>query len=302
VRLLTPWALVGLVAIAGPIAAHLLARRPPKRLRFPNLRFLPQTMPIPAQRNRLTDLGLLALRIAILAMAALALTGPTFVDSLRPAASPDANLSMPSPPPAAAAATPASTTRELTMLTGPAERAGAEAALAAAIRLGAPARIAGDRDVALVFPGFEAREALLRDAAPLSQSWMSDLFTAVANDQLVTAAATRLNRAPLDLIRVVGDRTKPGRMLISIDAPPHSLISAAITSALLRSAASAPLRSVSSGPSSVSSPLEETVAEPAQSTLSRFFWIAVAILLLIETVVRRRRPASQHTEEHARVA
>jgi len=293
-KLLSPWALVGLVAIAGPIAAHLLARRPPKRLRFPNLRFLPQTMPIPVQRNRLSDLGLLALRIAIIAMAAFALAGPAFSDSAPPAASTE--LPAPTPESAATAtvAPPTSTTRELTMLTGTAGLAGAEAALTAAVRLGAPARVAGDRDIALVFSTFESRDSLLKDAPPVSQRWMSDLFISIATDGLVRAAAARLDRAPLDLIRVAGDRTLPGRMLIFIDAPSHSLIAAAATSAVLRS--------VPSSPPFVTSVPEAPVAEPVQSSLARFFWIAVAILLLLETVVRRRRSAAPQIEEHARVA
>jgi len=300
VRLLSPWALLGLVAIAGPIAAHLLARRPPKRLRFPNLRFLPQTVPMPVQRNRLTDLGLLSLRIAIVAMAALSLARPTFRDSGRPTVSAVTPRPASAPPIPSSTAPPISVDRELTMLTGQADRASAEAALSAAVKLGAPARVAGDRDVALVFPGFESRERLLKDAAPLSYPWMSDLFTAIAKDELVAAAAARLDRVPLDVIKVTGDRAQQGRMLVFIDAPPHSLIGAAATSVVLRSVpspssvTSVDLISADSGTSSVDS-------LPADQSAGRLFWIAVGVLLLIETAARRRRRTPE-SEERARVA
>jgi len=76
---LNPWALVGLLAVAGPIAAHLLGRRQARRLAFPNLRFLPATVPSPVSRDRISDVALLVLRIAIVAAAAIALAQPVWV-------------------------------------------------------------------------------------------------------------------------------------------------------------------------------------------------------------------------------
>ena len=73
---LNPWALLGLLAVAAPIAAHLFARRAARRQMFPTLRFLPQARLTPVRRARLTDLGLLALRCTVIATAAVALAQP----------------------------------------------------------------------------------------------------------------------------------------------------------------------------------------------------------------------------------
>ena len=325
-RLLSPWALVGLIAIAGPIAAHLLARRPPKTLRFPNLRFLPPTVPTPVKRHRLADHGLLMLRIAIIALAAFALAGPTRSGSSGTSGSSGSSgLSGPTGPATPTTSVGASS-RELTLLTAASDRASADAALAAAVQQGAPKQVVGDRDVALVFPGFETRESLLKAAAPLSQPWMSDLYTTLATDPLVQAAAERLNRTPLELLKATGDRTRPERLLVFVDAPAQSLFATAAVSAILRSvpsgaasADSVPLRSASSGPSSVDSvPLRSAPSGTSSVTsvssvssvldaeeppsFARFVWLAIGILLLAETLLRRRRPASLQREEHARVA
>ena len=80
---LSPWALVGLLAVAGPIVAHLLGRRQARRLAFPNLRFLPATVPSPISRDRISDVWLLVLRIAIIAGAAIALAQPVWVSPAR---------------------------------------------------------------------------------------------------------------------------------------------------------------------------------------------------------------------------
>jgi hypothetical protein len=73
---LNPWALIGLAAIAAPIAVHLLARRQAKRQPFPTLRFVPLARLAPVRRDRLTDLGLLTLRCAVIAVAVSALAQP----------------------------------------------------------------------------------------------------------------------------------------------------------------------------------------------------------------------------------
>lgn len=301
-RLLSPWALVGLIAIAGPIAAHLLARRPPKTLRFPNLRFLPPTVPTPVTRHRLADHGLLVLRIAVIALAVFALAGPAKSGSSGSQVPGFSGASGPSSPSGASGSSAAANPvfRDLTLLTAPADRADADAAFAAAVQQGAPRQVIGDRDVAVVFPGFQAGESLLKDAPPLSQPWMSDLFTTIAGDQLVQAAADRLNRAPLDLLRVTGDRSRSERLLVFMDAPAHSLFATATIAAVLNSV---PLPSVPSGNSAVTSvpsaPIEE---DSSASPLARWVWLAVGLLLLAETLLRRRRPASRLPEEHARVA
>ena len=76
--LLNPWAWLGLAALAAPIAAHLLARRQATRQLFPTLRFLPRSRVAPVRRDRLTDLALLALRCAVIAVAVGALSQPAW--------------------------------------------------------------------------------------------------------------------------------------------------------------------------------------------------------------------------------
>lgn len=84
---LAPWALTGLVAVAVPLLVHWLARHQADRHPFPAVRFLPMTPPTSVRRHRLTDVGLLAVRAAIAALAALALAQPAW-PSATPAADP----------------------------------------------------------------------------------------------------------------------------------------------------------------------------------------------------------------------
>jgi hypothetical protein len=74
--LLSPWMLLGLAAIAVPIAVHLVDRTPREGAGFPSLMFL-QRIDVPVRsRRRLRDRALLALRCAALALIALAFAGP----------------------------------------------------------------------------------------------------------------------------------------------------------------------------------------------------------------------------------
>lgn len=76
---LNPWAWIGAIAIAIPIAVHLLGRRHPRRQAFPTLRFLPASRLVPSRRARPVDLALMAVRIAIVLLAVAALAQPVFV-------------------------------------------------------------------------------------------------------------------------------------------------------------------------------------------------------------------------------
>ena len=76
---LQPWAWIGLVAVAAPIVAHLLARRSARRLPFPTVRFLPAAIQTPISRDRLTDIGLLVVRCLVLVAAAAALAQPVWL-------------------------------------------------------------------------------------------------------------------------------------------------------------------------------------------------------------------------------
>jgi Aerotolerance regulator N-terminal len=83
---LNPLAWVGLAAVAAPILVHLLAHRRAKRVPFPTLRFLQPTRLSAIRRRVLEDLGLLALRCAIVVIAAAAFAGPLMLTPSRRAA------------------------------------------------------------------------------------------------------------------------------------------------------------------------------------------------------------------------
>jgi hypothetical protein len=73
---LNPVALVGLIALAGPLVVHLLRMRRAPRLLFPSLRFVEPGRSVASRLARIDDPWLLALRMAILAAAAFALAQP----------------------------------------------------------------------------------------------------------------------------------------------------------------------------------------------------------------------------------
>jgi len=80
-----PAALIGLAAVALPIAVHLLARQNIRTLPYPSLRFLRQTQLAALRRRVVEDAALLLCRVAIVAVAALALAGPVFQTAARQA-------------------------------------------------------------------------------------------------------------------------------------------------------------------------------------------------------------------------
>src|SRR5581483_3543268 len=80
---LAPWAWVGALAVALPIAIHLLARGPARVHRFPTLRFLSASQLLPTRRTRVHDPLLLLVRCAIILCAAAALARPVFLTAHR---------------------------------------------------------------------------------------------------------------------------------------------------------------------------------------------------------------------------
>jgi len=80
---LNPWAWLGMIAVMAPVLVHLLARRRATPLLFPTLRFIGASRPMLARRDRLSDLPILAIRVAIIAVAAAALAQPHFMSSGR---------------------------------------------------------------------------------------------------------------------------------------------------------------------------------------------------------------------------
>ncbi len=76
-----PFLLFGLVLVAIPVILHLLMRAKPKKLLFPALRLIQNRKRTNARRMRLRHWWLLLLRMAVIALLAIAVTGPK---SLRP--------------------------------------------------------------------------------------------------------------------------------------------------------------------------------------------------------------------------
>ena len=428
-----PWAWLGLLALAAPIAAHLLARRPARRQPFPHLRFLPAAAIRPVRRDRLADVALLALRCAIVAAAAAALAQPFWrspgrardldaqiaraivvdasasmarparergsaatltaleaarraaaeaargaavsrtaeaadagaavaraqdwlasqpmrrelvvISDFQPAAIARADLdAVPEttgvrlidiavaegPAPAAGAggapawragsSDPAAsaTAETVRLLAGEAERGAAEAARSAAAAGQSPRIPAPNRSVAIVFPGFAGREALLSAGARLNQPWMSDAYVAVLADPLVRSAADRLARQPADLVTAHrGLGGEAGTLMLVLHQPAHTVASAAVIAAAWTASShdpvtsqhelSAPSRSraelagwerppAASAPGSPGSPASSGSAAlrpPVGQSDGRWFWVAALVLLALEAVIRRRpRPAS----------
>ncbi len=87
-----------------------------------------------------------------------------------------------------AAATPL---KQPVIQAGTAERARADAAGRAARTLAVSAETA-DQPVAIVYPGYERRAELLRNALPLDQPWMAEVVTRLRASSLLAAAAASL--------------------------------------------------------------------------------------------------------------
>ena len=82
---LVPAAFAGLALVALPIAIHLLVRQQTRTLLYPSLRFLRETALAAFRRRRIEDALLLASRVAIIGLAALALAAPVIQTPARTA-------------------------------------------------------------------------------------------------------------------------------------------------------------------------------------------------------------------------
>ncbi len=78
-----PAAWIGAIALAIPLAVHLLARVQAKTIAFPSLRFIQPSRLAALKRRRLTDVLLLTLRLLALALAVAAFANPLFLTSAR---------------------------------------------------------------------------------------------------------------------------------------------------------------------------------------------------------------------------
>jgi hypothetical protein len=79
----SPLALLGLLAVAVPIIIHLLGRYQSRVEKFPSLQFIGYSRQTPTSRLRINDWKLLLVRMAIVVVAALALTQPGCSPSTR---------------------------------------------------------------------------------------------------------------------------------------------------------------------------------------------------------------------------
>ena len=75
----SPFALLGLLAVAVPVIIHLLGRYQQRIEKFPTLQFIGYSRQSPTSRLKITDWKLLLVRIAIVVVAVLALTQPSCV-------------------------------------------------------------------------------------------------------------------------------------------------------------------------------------------------------------------------------
>jgi hypothetical protein len=142
---------------------------------------------------------------------------------------------------------------------------------------------------------------------------MSESFSRVAADALVVAAAARAGHLPLEVLDARSDPDEPGRLLFFVDTSPHSLLAAAVVRGVLREVAldPAPGESV---PTTYSNddlrrwerPAGDVTAHDSSRGQSwsdaRWVWLAVLVLLIAETLVRRRRRAVAEAGSHALVA
>ena len=76
IGLLSPWFLAGAVAAALPIVLHLLKRNPDVRVKFAAVALLREAPAESADRRHLRELLLLALRVAVLLLLAVAFARP----------------------------------------------------------------------------------------------------------------------------------------------------------------------------------------------------------------------------------
>lgn len=84
-----PWAWIGALALALPVAVHLLRRHRATRRPFPTLRFLPEARVVAVRRHRPTDVSLMIVRLLIVGAAIVALAQPIWHG--RPGAGPAAS-------------------------------------------------------------------------------------------------------------------------------------------------------------------------------------------------------------------
>jgi hypothetical protein len=186
----------------------------------------------------------------------------------------------------------------LLLLTGRADSAAASAALHSASGLASVRSADPTRPIALVYPGYEQREHMLREARPLNRPWMGDVVTRL-RDQTSLERAARGNVAGRE------------RLLLFTNDAPGSIESASlILSALQAQEAGAPasenepanlddrtLMELQRTPATVVAPRD---LENEGISDGRWLWLGVLLLLALETWLRRgKRERQGIPETHA---
>jgi hypothetical protein len=186
------------------------------------------------------------------------------------------------------AAGPGSTDEPVLLLSAAADRARADATLAAA-RPFVAHRTDTTRAVAIVLAGFEDRAGIERALEPPDALWMADVIASVP----AAAAVAAIGVAPID-----GSE----RLVLVTDATPGSIESAelvvAVANALApavdvaerepESIADAQLAAWQRAPTAVTAPTDD-------GGDGRWLWLVVLLLLGVETWVRRPRAAKRPT-------
>jgi len=204
----------------------------------------------------------------------------------------------------------------VTVLAGASERARANAAREAAMTVSALPSDGVRRPIAIVFPGYEGRAALVRDAQQPGEAWMGDAVVALARDPILVAAAreAELVDVAAESSFVTVARTAAGQPMAvaahgSINGTETLLLFARVDAGSIASAvliAAGVRASVVAAPVAELEPAalaEEAIAawrrdaatSPERATVdsdlsdARWLWLIALILLGVEAWMRRAR-------------
>jgi hypothetical protein len=199
----------------------------------------------------------------------------------------------------------------------------ARAAGRAALALGVPARLSTEHNLAIVYPDYPARDSLLRVASSLTRPWMGEVAAFLARDSLLLASVGQaesrgeirddsgivapsavLIRSPRGAAAISAAAIQIGgreHLAVVAAAPPASIMSAAVFSALIRANGIEPPYSEADPsllPDSVLTSLSREAAPvrgvdaartlPKSASDSRWLWLCALGLLGAESLLRRK--------------
>lgn len=191
------------------------------------------------------------------------------------------------------------------MLANAADRANALAAREAAVARAGAAAARRDRPVALLFPGYEERESLLKETREIDQPWMFDVFRAVTQDHLVRAAALETGLAMSENLSPLAARINgETHLLLIVNVAPASLMSAAVIHATAQATAPAEAASTTSYPADQlkawERPAAAVVPDATQfpdESRGRWLWLTALALMIVERVISQRARRSSRPQE-----